>query len=214
MRGMMANRHLARSIADLSFSEFRRQLEYKAAMCGGQVVVADCFYASSKTCSACGHKLDALPLSVCEWTCPASGAIHDRDLNAAVNLKNMAVRSTVSACGEEGSGLRRKTKTKPASTEQEVSFVPVEREMSKSDGTVALVLKEPVSPEAGESSFAISREFSSTTWTCFIPVRLRLDLARKVGAQRLMACGLPVPRVWSEGRVPVRRGLRRVQRYL
>ena len=132
VRGMMANRHLARSIADMGFFEFRRQLEYKAAMRGGVVQVADRFYASSKTCSACGHKLDALPLSVREWTCLACGVIHDRDLNAAINLKNMAVSSTVAACGpamrpamEEGSGLRRKTKTKPASVKQEVSFVPV-----------------------------------------------------------------------------------------
>jgi IS605 OrfB family transposase len=61
VRGMLANRHLARSIADMSFFEFRRQLEYKAAMRGGQVVVADRFYASSKTCSACGHTLVSLP---------------------------------------------------------------------------------------------------------------------------------------------------------
>jgi Transposase and inactivated derivatives len=66
---------------------FRRQLEYKAAMRGGQVVVADRFFASSKTCSACGHKLDDLPLSVREWTCPDCGSIHDRDANAAINLK-------------------------------------------------------------------------------------------------------------------------------
>ena len=86
----------------MSFFEFRRQLAYKAAMRGGQVVVADRFFASSQTCSACRHKLDDLPLSVRAWTCPACGAIHDRDVNAAVNLKNMAVSSTVSACGEEG----------------------------------------------------------------------------------------------------------------
>lgn len=125
VRGMVKNRHLARSIADMGFFEFRRQLEYKAAMRGGQVVVADRFYASSKTCSVCGHKLDDLPLSVREWTCPACGVPHDRDVNAALNLKNMAVSSTVSACGEEGSGLGRKTRVKPASMKQEVSFVPV-----------------------------------------------------------------------------------------
>jgi putative transposase len=125
VRGMMANRHLAGSIADMSFFEFRRQLEYKTAMRGGQVVVADRFFASSKTCSACGHKLETMPLSVREWTCPACGVIHDRDVNAAINLKNMAVSSTVSACGEEGSGLMRKRQAKPASTKQEVSFVPV-----------------------------------------------------------------------------------------
>ncbi len=125
VRGMVKNRHLARSVADMGFFEFRRQLEYKAAMRGGIVVVADRFYASSKTCSYCGHKLDDLPPSVREWACPACGAIHDRDHNAAVNLKNLAVSSTVAACGEEGSGLRRKTKTKPALMKQEVSFVPV-----------------------------------------------------------------------------------------
>ena len=125
VRGMMANRRLARSIADMSFFEFRRQLEYKAAMRGGVVKVADRFYASSKTCSACGHKLEALPLSVREWTCPACGVVHDRDVNAAINLKNMAVSSTVAACGEEGSGPTRKRRVKPASAKQEVSFVPV-----------------------------------------------------------------------------------------
>ena len=125
VRGMVKNRHLARSVADMGFFEFRRQLEYKAAMRGGVVVVADRWFASSKTCSDCGHKLNDLPLSVREWTCPACGAMHDRDHNAAVNLKNLAVSSTVAACGEEGSGLRRKTKAKPASAKQEVSFEPV-----------------------------------------------------------------------------------------
>ncbi len=125
VRGMVKNRHLSRSIADMGFFEFRRQLEYKAAMRGGVVNVADRFYASSKTCAACGYKLDKLPLSVRAWTCPSCGATHDRDVNAAINLKNMAASSAVSACGEEGSGRRRETKTKPASMKQEVSFVPV-----------------------------------------------------------------------------------------
>ncbi|QGU31867.1 RNA-guided endonuclease InsQ/TnpB family protein [Thermochromatium tepidum] len=138
VRGMVKNRHLARSIADMSFFEFRRQLEYKAAMRGGVVVVADRFFASSKTCSACGHKLDDLPLSVREWTCPDCGSIHDRDANAAINLKKVAESSaggcqpfqrhadcSVTACGEADSGLGRTLKTKPASGKQEVSFVPV-----------------------------------------------------------------------------------------
>ncbi|WP_058867499.1 RNA-guided endonuclease TnpB family protein [Chloracidobacterium thermophilum] len=138
VRGMMKNRHLARSMADMGFFEFRRQLGYKAAMRGGVVVVADRFFASSKTCSACGHKLDDLPLSVREWTCPQCGAVHDRDINAAINLKKVAERSaggcqpfqrqadcSATACGEEGAGLGRKLKTKPASVKQEVSFVPV-----------------------------------------------------------------------------------------
>ena len=150
VRGMVRNRHLARSIADMGFFEFRRQLEYKAAMRGGQVWVADRFYPSSKTCSCCGHKLEKLDLSVRAWTCPACGTIHDRDVNAAINLKNMAsfatqktmdqrsilctneplaqtiakanaVSSTVSACGEEGSGRALASAVKPASVKQEAS---------------------------------------------------------------------------------------------
>ncbi|MDX9701403.1 MAG: RNA-guided endonuclease TnpB family protein [Rhodocyclaceae bacterium] len=125
VRGMLKNRALARSIADMSFFEFRRQLAYKAAMRGVRVVVADRWFASSKMCSACGHALETLPLSVREWACPVCGVRHDRDVNAAINLKNMAVSSTVSACGEEGAGRARKSAVKPASVKQEVSFVPV-----------------------------------------------------------------------------------------
>lgn len=93
VRGMVRNRHLARSITDMGFFEFRRQLNYKATMRGGQVVVADRFYASSKTCSACGQKREVLPLAVRQWTCEQCGTHHDRDVNAAINLKNMAVSS-------------------------------------------------------------------------------------------------------------------------
>ena len=105
----------------MGFFEFRRQLEYKAAIRGSVVVVADRFFASSKTCSApiCGHKVDKLPLSVREWVCPVCGAVHDRDINAAKNLEGYAVSSTVSACGGEGSGLTRKRQVKPAPVKQE-----------------------------------------------------------------------------------------------
>lgn len=121
VKGMVKNRRLSRSIADMGFFELRRQLHYKAAMRGGQVVVADRFYASSKTCSSCGHRLDVLPLAVRQWTCPSCATRHDRDVNAAINLKNMAVSSTVSACGEEGAGRACKSTTKPASVKQEAS---------------------------------------------------------------------------------------------
>ena len=122
MKGMLANRHLARSVADMGFHECRRQFEYKAAMRGGIVVVADRWFASSKTCSGCGHRLDVLPLSKRQWTCPGCGMAHDRDVNAAINLKNNAVSSTVSACGGEGSGPGGNARTKPAPEKQEVSF--------------------------------------------------------------------------------------------
>ncbi|MHB1729746.1 MAG: RNA-guided endonuclease InsQ/TnpB family protein [Leptospirillum sp.] len=121
VRGMVKNRHLSRAVSDMGFFEFRRQLEYKAAQRGGMIVVADRWYPSRKTCSDCGQKLETLPLAVREWVCPACGSVHDRDVNAAINLKNLAASSTVSACGEEGSGLGRKLKTKPASVKQESS---------------------------------------------------------------------------------------------
>src|SRR5690606_12463285 len=71
VRGMVKNRHLARSITDMGFFELRRQLEYKAAMRGGRIVVAERFYPSSKTCSGCGHRLESSPLSVRRWTRPS-----------------------------------------------------------------------------------------------------------------------------------------------
>lgn len=120
--GMVKNRHLSRAISDMGFFEFRRQLEYKAAMRSGVVVVADRFFASSKICSACGEKIDKLPLSVRQWECPCCGESHDRDVNAAINLANYAVSSTVSACGGEGSGLGRKPKTKPAPKKREFNY--------------------------------------------------------------------------------------------
>ncbi|MFD2407959.1 zinc ribbon domain-containing protein [Azorhizophilus paspali] len=68
-------------------------------MRGGEVVVADRWFASSKTCSCCGQVRESLPLAVRTWTCPDCQARHDRDGNAAINLKHYAVSSTVSACG-------------------------------------------------------------------------------------------------------------------
>lgn len=108
VKGMMKNRHLSRSIADMGFYEFRRQLDYKSEMRGGMVVIADRWFASSKLCSSCGYKHDTLTLSSRGWCCPSCGATHDRDVNAAINLHHYAVSSTVSACGEESAGHRHK----------------------------------------------------------------------------------------------------------
>ena len=85
--GMTKNHRLAGSLLDASFYEVRRQLEYKTAMRGGRVVLADRFMPSSKTCSSCGHRLGKLPLSKREWMCPGCGTLHDRDENAAMNLE-------------------------------------------------------------------------------------------------------------------------------
>jgi len=92
VRGMMANHKLARSISDMSFFEMRRQLEYKVQRRGGFLAVADRFFPSSKTCSCCGVVADEMPLHVRAWTCQHCGAQHDRDINAAVNLREYALK--------------------------------------------------------------------------------------------------------------------------
>ena len=99
--GMMRNRCLAKSIQDAAFGEFRRQLEYKAQWYGRTVVIAKRFFPSSSICSSCQVKTkQKLWLQIREWTCENCGALHHRDTNAACNLKQYAVGSTVSACGE------------------------------------------------------------------------------------------------------------------
>jgi putative transposase len=90
--GMMSNHKLARSVADMSFFEFRRQLEYKAGSNGVKVVIADQWFPSSKTCSVCGEIVDELPLDVREWECACCHSSHKRDVNAAINLKNYALQ--------------------------------------------------------------------------------------------------------------------------
>jgi putative transposase len=119
VKGMLGNRYLARAIADMGFYELRRQLDYKATWRGGQVVLVDRWYPSSKLCSCCGYRLEELGLDVRHWTCPGCGASNERDVNAAINLRNVAVSSTASACGGEGSGPVRERTVKPAPAKQE-----------------------------------------------------------------------------------------------
>ena len=122
VRGMLQNRKLARAIADMGFYEFRRQLEYKSTRRGSRVVLADRWYPSSKTCSQCGYVHDVLTLAQRSWICLGCGAEHDRDVNAAINLKNMAVSSIATACGGEGAGLAYKRQAKPAPLKQESDY--------------------------------------------------------------------------------------------
>ncbi|UNC16135.1 IS200/IS605 family element transposase accessory protein TnpB (plasmid) [Acidiphilium multivorum] len=89
--GMGKNHALAGSVSDAAFGEIRRQFEYKARMRGGHVHVADRFFPSSKTCSACGCVVDKLPLSARSWACAECGTVHDRDENAAINLEHLVV---------------------------------------------------------------------------------------------------------------------------
>jgi putative transposase len=88
--GMARNRRLARAIADTGLAELRRQLTYKTGWFGSRLVVADRFYPSSKTCSACGWVKAKLTLAERTFTCDACGLFLDRDLNAARNLAKLA----------------------------------------------------------------------------------------------------------------------------
>ena len=90
VRGMLANARLSRAIADVGFYEFRRQLRYKADRYGTTVILADRWYPSSKLCSRCGTRYGELTLGERNWTCSRCGARHDRDVNAAINLKRLA----------------------------------------------------------------------------------------------------------------------------
>lgn len=98
VKNMVRNRSLAKHIADASWGELVRQLRYKAEWGGRDLVQIDQFFPSSKRCSECGHTVDALPLNIREWSCPDCGALHDRDVNAARNIK--AAGHAVLACGE------------------------------------------------------------------------------------------------------------------
>jgi len=98
VKNMVKNHSLAKAISDVGWSEFVRQLEYKAEWYGRTLVKIDKWYPSSKRCLDCGHILDSLPLDVRAWTCPECGVHHDRDINAAKNI--LAVGLTVAACGE------------------------------------------------------------------------------------------------------------------
>jgi putative transposase len=97
VRNMLRNRSLARAISDAGWSDLRSMLEYKCDWYGRDLIVVDRWLPSSKTCSHCGHLLDALPLRVREWTCPGCGVSHDRDVNAARNI--LAAGRAVTACG-------------------------------------------------------------------------------------------------------------------
>ena len=84
---MVKNHCLEKAIHEVGWTEITRQLEYKAKWYGRTFVQIDRFYPSSKRCSCCGHTLQKLDLATRQWTCPECGTSHDRDINAAINIR-------------------------------------------------------------------------------------------------------------------------------
>ena len=120
--GMLKNHCLAQAISDVGFTEFRRQIEYKTAWNGEELMTADRFFPSSRLCRHCGCINDNLTLADREWACDC-GAVLDRDLNAAINLsflaKNTGSSPEIHACGEE---VRPTAVSLAASAKQESSI--------------------------------------------------------------------------------------------
>jgi putative transposase len=104
VRGMLRNHRLAEAFSDVGIGELRRQFEYKAALYGFRVVVADRFFSSSRRCGECGAANDALTLSDRTWQC-SCGAFHYRDWNAARNLEKLAGSSPDNSMPVDGKAL-------------------------------------------------------------------------------------------------------------
>jgi len=100
--GMIKNRLLAKAISDAGWGEFVRQLEYKAAWAGRQLVRVSQWFPSSKLCHGCGHEVEKLPLSRRHWQCEGCGHPIDRDINAAKNIRTAGLAGL--ACGATRAG--------------------------------------------------------------------------------------------------------------
>lgn len=117
VKGMVRNHNLAKAISDAGWGTFTNFLAYKLERKGGKLVEIDRWFPSSKLCSNCFYQIGEMPLDVREWTCPSCGTHHDRDGNAAINIRAEGIRmikaegSAVSAVGGEVSPkLGRKSK--------------------------------------------------------------------------------------------------------
>lgn len=126
VKGMVRNHNLAKAISDCGWGMFTNFLAYKLERKGGKLVEIDRFFPSSKLCSNCFYQVSEMPLDVREWTCPHCSTHHDRDGNAAQNIRAEGIRmlkaegSAVSALGGEVRpklGRKSKLRHSPMSTE-------------------------------------------------------------------------------------------------
>ena len=109
VKGMLKNHKLARSIQELSLNRFKTILKYKAEWYGREVIEVSRWFPSSKLCGGCGYKNKELTLKDREWTCPECGIIHDRDLNAAMNIKNEGIKNKLGMSLPESTPLESKS---------------------------------------------------------------------------------------------------------
>ncbi|MFP4009546.1 MAG: RNA-guided endonuclease InsQ/TnpB family protein, partial [Spirulinaceae cyanobacterium] len=103
IKGMTRNHCLAKSINDAAWGMLQTLTEYKAKEQGKVVKFVNRFFPSSKTCNCCGHRMKSMPLQIRTWECPNCKKLHDRDINAALNLRDyfLASGSGVLACGDD-----------------------------------------------------------------------------------------------------------------
>ncbi|WP_083627099.1 RNA-guided endonuclease InsQ/TnpB family protein, partial [Planktothrix serta] len=92
VKGMVKNRKLSKAISDVGWGMFVNFIDYKLQQKDGELIEVERFFPSSKTCSCCGHIVDVLPLNIREWDCPNCHTHHDRDGNAALNIRNEGIR--------------------------------------------------------------------------------------------------------------------------
>jgi len=104
VKGIVKNHNLARAISQVSWGQFLTMLKYKAEQEGKTYIEVDRFFPSSKTCNVCLNQVDSLPLDVCNWTCSNCGTEHDRDINAAANLRDEGLR--LISCGTRDKAYR------------------------------------------------------------------------------------------------------------
>jgi putative transposase len=132
---MLKNRHISKSVADAGWGYLCNFLEYKSAIAGKIFIRIGRFYPSSKSCSVCGFVADKMPLKIRSWTCPSCKTLHDRDVNAAKNIRDEGLRmlaaGIVASAG--GGNVRRKSGRKSST-----NAVAVESRSSMQDGQSTL----------------------------------------------------------------------------